>query len=280
MTFFQAGTYTCYAYNDLGKAASSVEIVVTHVPTTRLRKDTSENGQLITLRCIVTAVPAANITYFWYHDSAPIPVADSATYLVPAGAKGAYACAARNAVGMSERSGIKVGGPVALVAGTDYTYAIFGVSAVITVFAAILFGIIICRAYAVVGKYNLGAHHGANGHGGGHAQFIRNGGHGANNGEVNHVVSAGANGNGVSLYAATSPHVTFAENEEYCTDNGHTATLLLGGKPRKQIQVKSPTIEVKFDEIQPEPMPNNPVREMARTFELKNVRAPRELWLV
>lgn len=256
-----------------------MEIVVTHVPTTRLRKDTSENGKLIMLRCIVTAVPDANITYFWYHDSAPLPVADSATYLVPAGAKGAYACAARNAVGMSERSGIKVGGPVALVAETDYTYAIFGVSAVITVFAAILFGILICRAYAVVGKYNVGGN-GGHGHGG-HAQFIRNGGGlGVNNGEVNHVVSSAGNGNGVSLYAATSPHVTFAENEEYCPDNGHTATLLLGGKPRKQIQVKSPTIEVKFDEIQPEPMPNNPVREMARTFELKNVRAPRELWLV
>eukprot|EP00094_Tigriopus_californicus_P006888 TCALIF_06634-PA protein Name:"Similar to HMCN2 Hemicentin-2 (Homo sapiens)" AED:0.02 eAED:0.03 QI:0/0.5/0.28/0.85/1/1/7/253/1111 len=252
----QAGYYTCVAVNDMGKLNDTVKIDVIYRPTCRLRKDITDNGQLITLKCMVQSYPS-NVTYYWYYEDVPIPHANADHYTVPNGALGSYACSAQNMAGMCERIGIKVGDPAALlVAESDYTIVAFGVGVVVVLFIVILVGILVCRHHSV-GKYPL--------------QRSRT------NGEVNHQIVPNDSkggveppGNGVSMFTTTKTHlvpnhVTFATVNSPSSSGSRRGSRLSNGhsvngnsnigtltKTRKLIDPKSPTIEVQFDEIQSE----------------------------
>ena len=75
--YFQAGTYTCTAYNDLDKLKVSVQLNVYYQPTCRIRNQETSDGGL-NLRCDVDAFPP-NVTYRWTHNDLPLQAADGPT---------------------------------------------------------------------------------------------------------------------------------------------------------------------------------------------------------
>ena len=74
---FQAGTYTCTAYNDLDKLKTSVQLKVFYKPNCRIRNQETRDGGL-NLRCDVDAFPQ-NVTYSWTHNDDLLPAADGPT---------------------------------------------------------------------------------------------------------------------------------------------------------------------------------------------------------
>ena len=74
---FQAGQYTCTAYNDLNSLKMSVNLHVYYKPSCRIRNEETIDGGL-NLRCDVDAFPQ-NVTYIWTHNDQPIPASNGPT---------------------------------------------------------------------------------------------------------------------------------------------------------------------------------------------------------
>ena len=163
--YFQAGTYTCTAYNDLDKVQASVHLNVFYKPTCRIRNEQTIDGGL-NLRCDVDAFPP-NVTYVWTHNQQPISASNGPTlYYRHANSLlkkakegdleavnaifGTFACQASNMAGLGEKCSISIDGPPsALVADTDTTYLIFGGAAVVLLLFIIVISIVLCRRHSV-----------------------------------------------------------------------------------------------------------------------------------
>ena len=65
----QGGTYTCTAHNALGNAKANATLNVLYPPVCRVRKETVIRDGL-RLKCdVVSAFPATDITFTWYHNN-------------------------------------------------------------------------------------------------------------------------------------------------------------------------------------------------------------------
>ena len=168
LPFFQSGTYTCTAYNDLGNLKSSISLSVTYRPSCRLRQEKAppsettdpllaSDEQPTLIRCHASANPAHNISFNWYHNNKPLPSVTVSVLRLSEGAQGSFACEARNEAGLGERCSIKVSGPVAkAVAETDYTkFLAWGIGSVVIIFLLILLATLTCRKFSIIGKYDV-----------------------------------------------------------------------------------------------------------------------------
>jgi hypothetical protein len=313
---FQGGTYTCTATNDLGSTRASVLLDVQHVPSCRLRKETmgvaatptsparslipadadpGPEEQHLVLRCDVEANPSSPVTYSWFlNDRALLTgVSDPVLQYTMAASDATeitFACQATNSAGTGEACSVRVGGAaVAPMPGSgqstsgggghdDHAYLAFGVLAVFIVLVALVAAAVVCRRLSV-GKYALvtGKPSPASG--------VRR-----NNGEVNHMVIVQQEQDVFLPVVVSTPTQSGTVQRHIRTDRGlserngagsHAAdrtSVFDRTKVRTLIRAKSPACPEDATET---PLVRGRAADvLVRTCGMKNVRAPKELWLV
>ena len=77
----QGGTYTCTAHNALGNAKANATLNVLYPPICRVRKETVIRDGL-RLKCdVVSAFPATDITFTWYHNNRILSETSQSLYI-------------------------------------------------------------------------------------------------------------------------------------------------------------------------------------------------------